>query len=222
MAIWQATVDIIRTHWGLGSHLLSDMHMPGADAAARAWFARLQHEAATPEMAAALLLNRLNSGNLAENVVVPTLVLHRRSDLAVAFEDGRRLAAMLPNARLVPLEGDVHLPFLGDSDALVRAILDFCGEPAAVKTPATSGLATSAPLPASVPTAADGLSPREMQVLRLLAAGESNKEIAAALAVSVATAERHIANLYGKIGARGRADAIAYAHRHGLGAAAQR
>ena len=62
----------------------------------------------------------------------------------------------------------------------------------------------------------DGLTSREVEVLRLLAEGKSNKEIAAALVVSVPTVQRHIANIYGKIGARGRAEATAYTIRRGL------
>jgi DNA-binding NarL/FixJ family response regulator len=62
----------------------------------------------------------------------------------------------------------------------------------------------------------DNLTAREVEVLRLLAGGKTNKEIAAALVVSVPTVQRHIANIYGKIGARGRADATAYTIRHGL------
>jgi non-specific serine/threonine protein kinase len=61
-----------------------------------------------------------------------------------------------------------------------------------------------------------GLTRRELAVLRLLAAGRTTKEIAAELVVSPRTVERHIANLYRKIGARGRADAAGFAHRHGL------
>jgi DNA-binding NarL/FixJ family response regulator len=53
-------------------------------------------------------------------------------------------------------------------------------------------------------------------VLRLLAGGRTNKEIAEELALSVRTVERHIGNLYGKIAARGRADATAYALTRGL------
>jgi DNA-binding NarL/FixJ family response regulator len=55
-----------------------------------------------------------------------------------------------------------------------------------------------------------------VDVLRLVASGHSNKEIAADLALSVRTVERHITNLYAKIGARGKADATAYAIRHGF------
>jgi DNA-binding NarL/FixJ family response regulator len=68
----------------------------------------------------------------------------------------------------------------------------------------------------------DGLTPREAEVLRLIAAGRTNKEIASELVVSVATVQRHIANVYAKINARGRADATAYALGHRLIAARTR
>jgi DNA-binding NarL/FixJ family response regulator len=54
----------------------------------------------------------------------------------------------------------------------------------------------------------------ELEVLQLLASGLSNREIAEELVLSVRTVERHIHNLYAKIGARGKADATAYAFRH--------
>uniref|UniRef100_UPI001C5EB204 helix-turn-helix transcriptional regulator n=1 Tax=Pseudonocardia nigra TaxID=1921578 RepID=UPI001C5EB204 len=67
---------------------------------------------------------------------------------------------------------------------------------------------------AGLPTApAGGLTARESEVLALLADGASNKEIGRRLRLSVHTVERHVANLYLKIGARNRADATAYALR---------
>jgi DNA-binding NarL/FixJ family response regulator len=60
------------------------------------------------------------------------------------------------------------------------------------------------------------LTPREAEVLRLIARGCSNQQIADELVLSVRTVERHITNLYAKIGAHGKADATAYALRHGL------
>ncbi|MFN8513320.1 MAG: AAA family ATPase [Chloroflexia bacterium] len=60
------------------------------------------------------------------------------------------------------------------------------------------------------------LSTREVEVLQRVAAGESNRDIATALSLSVRTVEKHIAHVYAKLGARGRADAAAYAVRHGL------
>jgi DNA-binding CsgD family transcriptional regulator len=59
-------------------------------------------------------------------------------------------------------------------------------------------------------------SPRELEVLRLIARGDSNAEIAAQLGLSINTVERHLANVYRKIDARGRADATAWAIRNGV------
>ncbi len=67
--------------------------------------------------------------------------------------------------------------------------------------------------PATYP---DGLTAREVDVLREVAAGKSNKEIAESLSISGRTVDRHIANLYMKIDAHNKADAAAYAFRHGL------
>jgi predicted ATPase/DNA-binding CsgD family transcriptional regulator len=60
------------------------------------------------------------------------------------------------------------------------------------------------------------LTHRETEVLRLLASGHTNKEIAGAIGLSIATVERHVANMYGKIHARGRAEATAFAITRGL------
>jgi DNA-binding NarL/FixJ family response regulator len=74
----------------------------------------------------------------------------------------------------------------------------------------------TASLSARRPSAPAGLSARELEVLRLLAGGRTNKEIASALVVSVHTVERHLANAYRKIGARNRAEATAFALAHEL------
>jgi DNA-binding NarL/FixJ family response regulator len=63
-------------------------------------------------------------------------------------------------------------------------------------------------------TAAHGLSRRELEVLRLLAAGKSNREIAGALVISEHTVARHVHNLFMKLGVSSRAAATAFAFEH--------
>jgi ATP/maltotriose-dependent transcriptional regulator MalT len=95
----------------------------------------------------------------------------------------------------------------GREPALEQAIVDALNLP---DTPA---------MPEPISPVAAELTSREVEVLRLLAAGRSNREIAAELVISLRTAERHMANLYEKLGAHGktaRAAATAFAFAHGL------
>jgi predicted ATPase/DNA-binding CsgD family transcriptional regulator len=75
-------------------------------------------------------------------------------------------------------------------------------------------LANQGPEAPASPLAALGLTDREVEVLRLLAAGQTNAQIAAALFISRRTVTTHVSNLYAKLGVASRAEAIAFALRH--------
>jgi class 3 adenylate cyclase/pimeloyl-ACP methyl ester carboxylesterase len=124
--------SLIRSAWGVGSKALADIFLPGGDVPALKWFARLQREAATAEMAAKLLdlTYSLDVTDLLPRLRVPTLVIHRKGDKAIPFHLGREMASMIPNSRFVPLEGSIHLPFFGDADAVLRITGEFLGTPA--------------------------------------------------------------------------------------------
>jgi DNA-binding NarL/FixJ family response regulator len=107
----------------------------------------------------------------------------------------------------------------------IRQALERVGDGHAVIDPAVQRLlvdavAAGARPPAAEPARAaappDGLTPREAEVLGLIAAGLSNAEIAARLVVSEATVKSHINHLLPKIGARDRAQAVSYAYQRGL------
>ncbi len=127
----EAIVATVRAHWGAGSRMMADVWIPGADAATREQFVELQRASASPELAAALLeaVYRTDVRDLLPRIAAPTLVLHRRNDRAMPFALGREVAALIPGARLVALEGDVHVPWLGDGAAVLDALVAFLGGP---------------------------------------------------------------------------------------------
>jgi non-specific serine/threonine protein kinase len=101
--------------------------------------------------------------------------------------------------------------------AAVNEALAYTEAVAAMAPP--TGVAGPAIVTANAPVAAPGsahLSAREVGVLRLIAAGKSNREIAATLFISVNTVIRHVAHIFAKTGCANRAEAVAYAMRHGL------
>ncbi len=133
-----AFVALIRVDWGgYGAGAMIDVFIAQAppelrDLAAdykafRSLMAEYQRGAATAEDAAATWLTvfEFNVTDLLPKVRVPTLVLHRRDDQAVPFQQGREIAAGIPGARFVPLDGDIHYVHLGDTEPVIEAIEDF-------------------------------------------------------------------------------------------------
>lgn len=167
----------------------------------------------TPAVARATLeaASRLDVTADAARVRCPVLVLHRADARVIPLEVSAELARLLPGGRLGILPGSSAGLFFEATEVVVGRIEAFVRDPHA--EPA-SAAADDKPAPAT--RSSRELSPRETEVLRLLAGGESNGQIAARLGLSINTVERHVVNLYRKIEARGRADATAWAIRNGV------
>jgi pimeloyl-ACP methyl ester carboxylesterase/DNA-binding CsgD family transcriptional regulator len=200
-------VSLVESHWGVGSRVLSAIFAPEGDAAAMDWFTRVQRAAATPRTAARLLelVYSAKAGEAYRGVRAPTLVMHRRDDRAIPYELGVEVASLVPGAQFVPLEGSLHLPWLGDSAAVLAALSRFMhlGDYALESPAAPHGGAAE-------------LSGREREILALVAEGLSDREIAERLVLSPHTVHRHVANIRAKLDQPSRAAAAAAAARLGL------
>jgi pimeloyl-ACP methyl ester carboxylesterase/DNA-binding CsgD family transcriptional regulator len=216
----QAILDLVREHWGLGSRALADVFVPSAGAEEREAFVDFQRQAMSAERAARSLeaVYRLDVSGRLGAVPAGTVVLHRRADRAIPFELGRELAAGLPDATFVALDGADHFPWFGDTDQLLGAAFNAFGIEAEltgdVPTPARREPEPRPPDTAD-PGAAD-LTKRETEILALIANGLSDREIAERLVLSPHTVHRHVANLRTKLGLPTRAAAVAAAAKRGL------
>ena len=143
------------------------------------------------------------SKDLAPRVACPTLVFHGRGDQLIFFEQGRKLAALIPGARFVPLESKNHLPFPEEP-----AWHTFVAE-------ARPFLAAENP-GAGARTGAPALTPRQLEVLRAVARGLTDKEIARELSLSPRTVEMHVARALAALECANRAQAVGKAKGLGI------
>jgi pimeloyl-ACP methyl ester carboxylesterase len=122
---------LLNADWEIGSKVLADLFIPDAESPVRQWFVQRQREAIDSDLAGPFLdfAFQLDVTDYLPKVRVPTLVMHRREDRAVPFRLGREIAASIPGAHFVQLEGNIHLPMLGDVEPMLRGIAEFLGDP---------------------------------------------------------------------------------------------
>ena len=135
-------------------------------------------------------------------VQTPTLVVHARNDEITPIDEGRLLAAGIPNAQFVELDSRNHILLEHEPawDRFREAVVEFVRP---------DGSAANESVFAS-------LSSRERQILGLIAEGLSNTAIAERLAISEKTVRNHTSNLFDKLGVWSRAQAIVFARDHGF------
>ena len=182
--------------------VFTTLMIPDASEEQMSWVDELQRMAATADtaMLARSQRRQADARHVLQRLDLPTLVLHSRGDRMNSFDESRYLAAHIPGARLVALESKNHI-VLEDEPAwptLLREVTEFVA-------PDRAGHSR----PAAESDELAVLSAREIEVLRLAAEGQDNDGIAAALHLSVRTVERHLQNIYAKLGLQGRSARIA-------------
>jgi DNA-binding CsgD family transcriptional regulator len=183
--------------------------IPGGSDEQLRWFNELCRKTISAENAARLLEMRstIDVRDLLPRIRTPTLVLHARGDEVIPLAQGRLLATEIPDAEFVELDSRNHV-LLEDEPAWRRfreALADFTGvggEPAGEAVGADEAFAE--------------LSPRECEVLALVAEGLSNAEIAGRLAISDKTVRNHLSHVFDKLGVSTRAQAIVFARDRGF------
>ena len=133
--------------------------------------------------------------HVAPRVRCPTLVFHAKDDPCFPFDEGRLLASLIPGARLIPLPSKNHLPFETD-----RSWPIFLGELRAF-------LPASSPAPQSSGSRLQ-LTHRQLEVLREISSGQTDKAIARKLSLSPRTVEMHAARILAALQCRTRAEAV--------------
>jgi pimeloyl-ACP methyl ester carboxylesterase/DNA-binding CsgD family transcriptional regulator len=184
-------VALLRAHWGLGSKVLTGMFIPDPAPQEVEELTLLQRASASAAVASRLLEVYYGTDVRALLPVIRAraAVLHREADSATPFELGREVATLIPGAALVPLPGSGHLYYQGEWEPVLDATLGFLSEP-------------TGPQPR--------LTPRELEVARLVAEGLTNYSIALRLSVAPRTAEAHVENIRRKLQVRSRAQIAAW------------
>lgn len=209
----ETMINVIRVGWGKENpafrQLFTTMMIPEGTEEQQDWLNELARISATPETAATMeaAFYQIDVTEIAPQVTAPTLVLHSREDEGIPFEEGRLLAGLIPGSRFVPLDSKNHI-LLEDEPAWqrflaeVHAFLGVIGPEEAADEPRELF---------------PELTPRELDVLKLIAKGASNEAIAEQLVITPKTVRNYVSRIYSKLGVESRAQAVILAREAGLG-----
>lgn len=207
----ETMINVIRVGWGQENpafrQLFSTQLMPDGTEEQMDWLNDLARVSTTPENAAKMerAFYQIDVTDLASEVAVPALVMHARHDAAIPFEEGRILASLIPDARFVPLDSRNHI--LVEEEPAWQQFLTVVHRFLGV---------TTASKPDTIHSSFPDLTPREREVLGLMARGLRNPQIAERLFISPKTVRNHITRIYSKLQVDGRPQAIVLAREAGL------
>jgi pimeloyl-ACP methyl ester carboxylesterase/DNA-binding CsgD family transcriptional regulator len=177
--------------------------IPGGTPEQHHWFNELERISTSPVNAGRFMrvFNEIDVVSLLSKVSCPTLVLHSTREARVPFDEGRLIASQIPGARFVSLESNNHL--LLESEPAWRRWVD--------------ELRTFLPVQHIADPAFGALTPRERDLVELIAQGRDNAQIAAHLGLSEKTVRNHITRIFAKLEVNNRAQAIVLARDAGFG-----
>jgi len=196
---------LIEIGWGTQEasfrQVFTSAFMPGATIEQQRSFNDMMRVSASPEIAVRIhrAFGDIDVQEEARRVACPCIVAHARDDLRAPFEEGRRLATLIPGARFIPLESANHVLLEGEP-----AWREFF---AALENLIPTGGGVEFPQ----------LTLREREVLDCIAQGFDNAQIAARLELSEKTVRNHITRIFDKIQVENRSQAIVAARKAGLG-----
>jgi pimeloyl-ACP methyl ester carboxylesterase/DNA-binding CsgD family transcriptional regulator len=202
----EAQIKLAEIGWGRDDaayrQFFTTQFIPDSTLEQQRWWNELQRATISPANAARFIraASEVDVAELARLVRCPTLVTHSKSDMRIPFEVGRTMAGLIPGARLVPLESRNHV-LLEHEPAWaqwLKAVREFL--------PAVPG---GAPF--------SGLTPREAELVELIAQGLDNAQIAARLELSDKTVRNHITSIFAKLEVDSRSRAIVLAREAGFG-----
>ena len=203
--------------WELYTETGAHVFVGWEQSAAAHEIAFLMRESSSPELTGQFFaeMRDVDCSGLLSQISTPTLVMHPRRFPLLDPELPRRIAAAIAGARLVFVEGESMAPTRADMPAVIGAIDDFTSQLPDFETKGSHDIRPDAGAvagqPAVPPTLAHGLTKRELEILSLVAQGQSNRDVADRLVLSPRTVERHIENIFGKINVHNRSQATAYA-----------
>lgn len=145
----------------------------------------------------------------ARTVACPTLVFHAHDDTFIPFDEGRLMASLIPGAKFISFTSANHMPLEADPEWP-----EVVHELSAFFEPGTTADSPRRDVP--VDRSTSRMTPRQIEVLRLVGQGQTDKQVARTLGLSHRTVEMHVRRMLEALNCHTRAEAVRIATRRGL------